>query len=54
MIPTEVTTVTIVRNAVAVVTAALLPVAMVGLPATCAPLLPDSPLLSLLYALSLL
>jgi len=54
MIPTEVATVTSVRNAVAVVAAALLPIAMVGLPVMCATLLPYAPLLSLLHAFPLL
>ncbi|HXQ25701.1 MAG TPA: hypothetical protein VN822_04770, partial [Candidatus Acidoferrales bacterium] len=42
MIGTKVATVTVIWNAVAVVAAALLPVAVLGLPVVCPMLLPDS------------
>jgi hypothetical protein len=37
-------TITVVRNTVAIVAAALLPIAVLGLPVMCAMLLPDGPL----------
>jgi hypothetical protein len=43
----EVDTITVLWNAVAIVAAALLPGAVLGLEATCAMLLPDAPLLAL-------
>ena len=54
MILTEVPTITVLWNAVAVVATALLPVAVLGLPVMCAMLLPHLPLLTLLHALRLL
>ena len=54
MILTEMLTITILWNPVAVVATALLPVAMLGLPVMRAMLLPHLPLLTLLHALRLL
>jgi len=50
VIRAEVTPITVLWNAVAVVAATLLPGAVLGLEATCAMLLPDSPLFALLAA----
>jgi hypothetical protein len=54
VIRTKAHAITVIRNAVAVVTATLLPVAVLGLPVTRAMLLPHLPLLTLLHALPLL
>ena len=48
VIPTKVATVTVVRNAVADIAAALLPGAVLGLPVVCAMLLPNDTLFSCL------
>ena len=51
---TKVATETVIWNAVAVVAAALLPGAVLGLPARCAMLLPGGLLFALLHTLPLL
>ena len=51
---TKVATITVIRNTVAVVAAALLPGAVIGLPVICAVLLPYASLFSLLHTLTLL
>src|ERR1035438_9487513 len=53
VIRTKVATITVIWNAVAVVAATLLPVAVLGLPVMCAMLLPHLPVLSLLHTLPL-
>ena len=45
--------ITVIRNAVAVVAAALLPVAVLGLPVMCAMLLPESPVFTFVPVLPL-
>jgi hypothetical protein len=54
VIRTKVATETVCRNTVAVVAATLLPGLVLGLPATCAMLLPDARLFTLLHTLPLL
>ncbi|MBZ5527052.1 MAG: hypothetical protein LAN71_03995 [Acidobacteriia bacterium] len=54
VIRTEVPTVTVLWNTIAVVPAPLLPGAVLGLPATCAMLLPDAPMFASLSMLLLL
>ena len=54
VILTKVAAITVLWNAVAAVAAALLPCLVLGLPVSCAMLLPHAPLFSLLYALPLL
>src|ERR1039457_1879120 len=54
VVRTKVATIMVFRNAVAVVAATLLPVAVLGLPVACTMLLPHLPLLTLLYTLPLL
>jgi len=54
VIRAKVTVIAVFGNAVAVVAAALLPVAMLGLPVACAMLLPDSLLFAFLAVLLLL
>ena len=53
VIRTKVATITVIWNTVAVVAAALLPVTVLGLPVTCAMLLPHLPLLTWLHPLPL-
>jgi len=54
VICTEVAAIVVLWNAVATVSASLPPVAVLGLPVTCAMLLPHFPVLTLLHTLSLL
>jgi hypothetical protein len=53
VIRTKVATITVIWNTVAVVAATLLPVTVLGLPVTCAMLLPHLPLLTWLHPLPL-
>jgi len=54
VILTKVTPITVPRNTIAFVAAALLPGAVLGLPATCAMLLPNPALFTLLHTLRLM
>ena len=54
MIRTKAQTITGLWNAVAIVAATLLPIAVLGLPVMCSMLLPHLPLLTLLHPLPLL
>ena len=52
VVPAKIAPETVLRNPIPVVAAALLPGAMLNLPATCTMLLPNTPLFALRYALS--